>query len=56
MKNQNYYKLKNKADNPDQRITEDINQFIELTIFIGVEFFKSFITLFIFGYALLISS
>ncbi len=49
MKNQNYYKLQNKADNPDQRISEDINQFIELTLDLSIGFFQNLATLVIFS-------
>ena len=49
MKNQNYYKLHNKTDNPDQRISEDINLFIDLTLQLGIGFFQNLATLIIFS-------
>jgi len=43
MHNQAYYKMQifeNKTDNPDQRISEDINQFVALTLNLSLGFLK----------------
>lgn len=43
MHNQTYYKmqiLEDKTDNPDQRISEDINQFVSLTLSLSLGFLK----------------
>ena len=43
MHNQTYYKmqiLEDKTDNPDQRISEDINQFVSLTLSLALGFLK----------------
>jgi putative ATP-binding cassette transporter len=44
----NHYRMQllgDAADNPDQRIAEDIRQFIELTLTIGLQLLSSFVTL-----------
>jgi putative ATP-binding cassette transporter len=44
----NHYRMQllgDSADNPDQRIAEDIRQFIELTLTIGLQLLNSFVTL-----------
>lgn len=44
----NHYRMQllgDAADNPDQRIAEDIRQFIELTLTIGLQFLNSCVTL-----------
>lgn len=46
--NQTYYKmqtLEDKTDNPDQRISEDINQFVSLTLGLSLGFLKKAVTL-----------
>jgi len=46
--NQTYYKmqtLEDKTDNPDQRISEDINQFVSLTLGLSLGFLKKTATL-----------
>ena len=48
MKQQVYYRLqvlKSDTDNPDQRISEDINQFVALTLQLLIGFLKQFTTL-----------
>ena len=48
MENRAYYKLETLAegtDNPDQRISEDIGQFVELTLTLSVGFLKQLTTL-----------
>ena len=48
MERRSYYKLEALAegtDNPDQRISEDINQFVELTLALSVGFLKQLTTL-----------
>jgi putative ATP-binding cassette transporter len=52
---QSYYRLQvagNPADNPDQRITEDINQFISLTLDLTLGLLSSVVTLFSFLFIL----
>jgi putative ATP-binding cassette transporter len=47
----NHYRMQllgDAADNPDQRISEDIRQFIELTLNIGLQLLNSCVTLFSF--------
>ncbi|HEX3710520.1 MAG TPA: ABC transporter ATP-binding protein/permease [Pseudolabrys sp.] len=47
----NHYRMQllgDAADNPDQRISEDINQFISLTLNIGLQLLNSTVTLFSF--------
>jgi vitamin B12/bleomycin/antimicrobial peptide transport system ATP-binding/permease protein len=44
----NHYRMQllgDAADNPDQRISEDIRQFIELTLFIGLKLLNAVVTL-----------
>lgn len=44
----NYYRMSiigNRADNPDQRISEDINQFIDLTLTLSLGLLSSIVTL-----------
>ena len=48
MGRQTYYRLQtgsSDTDNPDQRIQEDINLFVNLTLTLGIGLFKQFITL-----------
>ena len=48
MENRAYYKLETLTegtDNPDQRISEDIGQFVELTLTLSVGFLKQLTTL-----------
>lgn len=55
MKNQVYYRLqvlKSDTDNPDQRISEDINQFVSLTLQLLLGFLKQLTTLGAFGVVL----
>ena len=52
MKEQVYYRLqvlKSDTDNPDQRISEDINQFVSLTLQLLIGFLKQMTTLGAFG-------
>ncbi len=44
----NHYRMQllgDAADNPDQRISEDIAQFIQLTLFIGLKLLNAFVTI-----------
>ncbi len=55
MKKQVYYRLqvlKSDTDNPDQRISEDINQFVALTLQLLIGFLKQLTTLAAFGVVL----
>ena len=55
MKHQVYYRLQvlgNDTDNPDQRISEDINQFVTLTLQLLLGFLKQLTTLAAFGVVL----
>lgn len=55
MKNQVYYRLqvlKSDTDNPDQRISEDINQFVTLTLTLLIGLLKQMTTLVAFGFVL----
>ena len=55
MKEQVYYRLqvlKSDTDNPDQRISEDINQFVSLTLQLLIGFLKQLTTLAAFGVVL----
>ena len=49
---QTYYKLQDAADNPDQRISEDIGQFVDLTLQLIVGFLRQLTTLAAFGLVL----
>ena len=52
LNNGTYYKIQvsdQKTDNPDQRIAEDLNQFVSLTISIVIEFATEIATLITFG-------
>ena len=51
LKNSTHYRMQlrgDAADNPDQRIADDINQFVEKTLSIGVRLLGSIVTLFSF--------
>jgi putative ATP-binding cassette transporter len=51
MAGSNHYRMQllgDAADNPDQRIAEDINQFIQATLNIGLQLLNSVVTLFSF--------
>lgn len=52
MAGQTYYKLQDAADNPDQRISEDIGQFVNLTLALLIDFLKQLTTLAAFGVVL----
>ena len=52
MGNQTYYKLQDAADNPDQRISEDIGQFVNLSLGLLIGFLKQLTTLAAFGVVL----
>ena len=52
MKNQTYYRLKDSTDNPDQRISEDIGQFVSLTLQLIVGFLRQSVTLVAFSFVL----
>ena len=52
MKNQTYYKLQDSTDNPDQRISEDISQFVSLTLQLIVGFLRQSVTLVAFSFVL----
>ena len=48
LKNRAYYRLKlagNDMDNPDQRISEDINQFVALTLSLSIGMLRQLISL-----------
>ena len=45
MGGQTYYKLQDAADNPDQRISEDIGQFVNLSLGLIIGFLKQLTTL-----------
>ena len=49
LKNQTYYRLQDSTDNPDQRISEDISQFVTLTLQLITGFLRQIITLISFG-------
>ncbi len=51
-KNQTYYKMQDATDNPDQRISEDISQFVNLTLMLIIGFLKQLTTLAAFGVVL----
>ena len=52
MKNQTYYRLQDSTDNPDQRISEDIAQFVSLTLQLIVGFFRQAATFIVFSFVL----
>ena len=52
MSGQTYYKLQDAADNPDQRISEDISQFVNLSLGLLIGFLKQLTTLAAFGVVL----
>ena len=52
MDGQTYYKLQDAADNPDQRISEDIGQFVNLSLGLIIGFLKQLTTLAAFGVVL----
>ena len=52
MKNQTYYRLQDSTDNPDQRISEDISQFVSLTLQLIVGFLRQSVTLVAFSFVL----
>ena len=49
---QTYYRLQDATDNPDQRISEDIGQFVNLTLLLIIGFLKELTTLAAFGVVL----
>ena len=52
MNGQTYYKLQDATDNPDQRISEDIGQFVNTTLQLIIGFLKQLTTLVAFGMVL----
>ena len=52
MQNQTYYHLQNSTDNPDQRISEDIGSFVNITLQLIVGFLKQITTLVAFSFVL----
>jgi len=52
MENQTYYRLQDSTDNPDQRISEDIGQFVNLSLGLLIGFLKQLTTLAAFGVVL----
>lgn len=52
MSGQTYYKLQDATDNPDQRISEDIGQFVNLTLQLIIGFLRQLTTLAAFGVVL----
>ena len=52
MGGQTYYKLQVATDNPDQRISEDIGQFVNLSLALLIDFLKQLSTLAAFGVVL----
>lgn len=52
MERQTYYHLQNSADNPDQRISEDISSFVNLTLQLIIGFLKQIVTLVAFSFVL----
>ena len=52
LENQTYYRLQDAADNPDQRISEDIGQFVNLSLGLIIGFLKQLTTLAAFGVVL----
>ncbi|MBQ3450663.1 MAG: ABC transporter ATP-binding protein/permease [Selenomonadaceae bacterium] len=49
---QTYYRLQDATDNPDQRISEDIGQFVNLSLALLIDFLKQLTTLAAFGVVL----
>lgn len=52
MGGQTYYRLQDSTDNPDQRISEDIGQFVNLTLQLIIGFLRQLTTLAAFGVVL----
>ncbi|MBR4641400.1 MAG: ABC transporter ATP-binding protein/permease [Selenomonadaceae bacterium] len=52
LEGQTYYKLQDATDNPDQRISEDIGQFVNLTLQLIIGFLRQLTTLAAFGVVL----
>ena len=52
MGGQTYYRLQDATDNPDQRISEDIGQFVNLSLALLIDFLKQLTTLAAFGVVL----
>ena len=52
MDGQTYYRLQEAADNPDQRISEDIGQFVNITLQLLIGFLRQLTTLAAFGVVL----
>ena len=52
MSGQTYYRLQDSTDNPDQRISEDIGQFVNLTLQLIIGFLRQLTTLAAFGVVL----
>ena len=52
MGGQIYYRLQDATDNPDQRISEDIGQFVNLSLALIIDFLKQLTTLAAFGVVL----
>ena len=52
MEGQTYYRLQDATDNPDQRISEDIGQFVNLTLQLIIGFLRQLTTLAAFGVVL----
>ncbi|MBQ6296610.1 MAG: ABC transporter ATP-binding protein/permease [Selenomonadaceae bacterium] len=52
MGGQTYYRLQDATDNPDQRISEDIGQFVNLSLALLIDFLKQLTTLGAFGVVL----
>ncbi len=52
MHEQTYYRLQSATDNPDQRISEDIGQFVNLSLSLLIGFLKQLTTLAAFGVVL----
>lgn len=52
MNGQTYYKLQGATDNPDQRISEDIGQFVNMTLLLIIDFLRQLTTLVAFGIVL----
>ena len=52
MNGQTYYHLKDSTDNPDQRISEDISQFVSLTLQLIIGFIRQAATLIVFSFVL----